>query len=280
MSDKFIEIPMADIFIDEEFNCRGRITPIDVVDLAKNIAEHGLLQPVIISIQSEEQQAATGKKYRLIAGFRRYKAHVVNAAKVIVSSLHPGGVLTEKEARYLNLSENLLRKDLNILQEALAIKSLYDVGSTEAEAMRRLNKSRGWIQMRFALLDLPLDVQKEVAAGFITQPQIRQLHKIHNKGTRDELHVAVRLLKEAKVRGEKAIVLPPPKSEKAKIKHHMSKREIIEMQTHIRETIGNNIGTRALAWAAGNISNAEFIGDIQAEARRMGKDYHRPDWSI
>lgn len=280
MSENFTNLPMSDIYIDEVFNCRKRITPIDVVDLAKNIEEHGLLQPVIISMQSEEQQKANGKKYRLIAGFRRYKAHIVNKAETIIVSIYPGGVLSEKEARYLNLSENLLRKDLNILQEAWAIKSLYDVGSTEAEAMRRLRKSRGWIQIRFQLLDLPENVQKEIAAGFITQPQIRQLHKIHNKGTKVELHVAVKLLKEAKVRGEKAVAVPPPQSEKAKIKHHMSKKEIFDMQTHIYDNLGNNLGTRALAWAAGEITNAEFIGDIQAEARRLGKDYRRPDWSI
>jgi len=69
--DKFVQMPMSDIYVDEDFNCRKRITPIDVVDLAKDIKKNGLLQPVIVSIQSDEQQAENGKSYRLIAGFRR-----------------------------------------------------------------------------------------------------------------------------------------------------------------------------------------------------------------
>lgn len=277
--DKFIEINMDNIFIDEEFNCRRKITPIDVVDLAKNIKDNGLLQPVIVAIQSDEQKAANGKDYRLIAGFRRYKAHMVNKSEKILASIHPGGVLTEKEARYLNLSENLNREDLNILQEAWALKSLYDVGATEQEAMNRLGKSRGWIQIRFMLLDLPNDVQKEIAAGYVTQPQIRQLHKLNRRGAPGELHEAVKKLKEAKERGEKHNI-QPPKAEKAVIKHHRSKSEIFEMQDHIRESIGNNFGTRCLAWASGEISNAELIKDVQAEAYRMGKIYRRPDWAI
>ena len=276
--DKFVQMPMSDIYVDEDFNCRKRITPIDVVDLAKDIKKNGLLQPVIVSIQSDEQQAENGKSYRLIAGFRRYKAHLVNKEDTILASIHPGGVLTEKEARFLNLSENLHRQDLNILQEAWAMLSLYQVGVTQEEAMARLGKSRGWIQIRFMLLELPAEVQKEVAAGYITQPQIRQLHKLHKKGTREELHEAVKRLKDARDRGEKSQI-SEPKSERSKVKRHRGKQEIFNMQDHIRESIGNNFGTRCLGWAGGVVSDGDMIKEIQAEAMRMGKIYRRPEWA-
>jgi len=276
--DNFLLIPMSDIHVDEDFNCRKKITPIDVVDLAKDIKKNGLLQPVIVAIQEEEKQQETGRKYRLIAGFRRYKAHLVNKETEILASIHPGGILTEKEARYLNLSENLHRQDLNILQEAWAILSLYQVGATQEEAMARLGKSRGWIQIRFMLLELPAEVQKEVAAGYITQPQIRQLHKLNKKGTKEELHEAVKKLKEAKERGEKSQI-SAPKSERAKVKRHRGKQEIFNMQDHIREAIGNNFGTRCLGWAGGVVSDGDLIKEIQAEAMRMGKIYRRPEWA-
>jgi len=279
MSEQFVQMAMDEIFIDEEFNCRKKISPIDVVDLAKDILLNGLLQPVIIALQSDEQKAENGKEYRLIAGFRRYKAHMVNKAETILCSIHPNGVLTEVEARCLNLSENLNRADLNILQEAWALASLYSLGVTRAEAVKKLGKSDGWVQMRFMLLDLPLDVQKEVAAGLITQTQIRNLHKLYRKGTREELNDAVKKIKMAKERGEKTITVPPPKAHKGKIKHHMGRQEIFEMQEHIRESIGNNFGTRCLAWSAGEITNAELINNIRDEAYRMGKLYRKPDWA-
>ena len=276
---QFIQVPLSDIFVDEEFNCRKKITPIDVVDLAKDIAQNGLLQPVIVAAQTEEQFAATHCHYKLIAGFRRYKAHVVNRAESILCSVHPGGVISELDARYLNLSENLNRQDLNMLQEAWALKELFEAGATEHKAMERLGKSRGWIQVRFMLLKLPDAVQLEVAAGFITQPQLRELYKLHSKGTQDELYSAIKKIKNAKLRGEQPPVIQPPAFKIAKVKKHRLRNEIFEMMGHIQNAVGNNFGTRCLAWASGEISNIELIEDIQEVANANGIVYVRPDWA-
>ena len=276
---QFIQVPLSNILVDEEFNCRKKITPIDVVDLAKDIAQNGLLQPVIVAEQTAEQFADTKCAYKLIAGFRRFKAHIVNKVDSILCSVHPGGVISELDARYLNLSENLNRQDLNMLQEAWALKELFEAGATEFKAMERLGKSRGWIQVRFMLLKLPEEVQLEVAAGFITQPQLRELYKLHRKGTKDELYAAIRKIKNAKLRGEQPPVIQPPASKIAKVKKHRLRNEVFEMMSHIQNAIGNNFGTRCLAWASGEITNIELIEDIQEAANEKNIIYVRPDWA-
>lgn len=279
MDEQFMDMPMSDIHVDEEFNCRKKIAPIDVVDLAKDITKNGLLQPVIIAQQSEEQIAANGRNYRLIAGFRRYKAHIVNKSETILCSIHPGGIISELEARYLNLSENLNREDLNIVQEAGALKEIFQAGATESTAMRRLSKSRGWIQVRFMLLKLPDEVQVEVAAGFINQTQIRELYKLYNRGTTDELHAAIKKIKNAKMRGEKSPVIHAPNHKRAYVKKHRKRNEIFEMMAHIAESIGNGFGTRCLSWAAGEITDGDIISDIEELALDKGISYHRPEWA-
>ena len=49
MSIEVVDIPLTEIDADENFNCRGKIAPIDVVDLAKDITERGLIQPVSVA---------------------------------------------------------------------------------------------------------------------------------------------------------------------------------------------------------------------------------------
>ncbi len=52
--------------------------------------------------------------------------------------------------------------------------------------------------------------------------------------------------------------------------------DIFYMQDHIQTTIGNNFGTRCLAWAAGEISDLDLYRDIQEIAARVGILYKIP----
>ena len=48
------------------------------------------------------------------------------------------------------------------------------------------------------------------------------------------------------------------------------------MQDHIQNAVGNNFGTRCLAWAAGQISDFELFEDIKERADINGKNYVIP----
>ena len=108
------DVLMSEIFSDDEFNCRGRIIPLDVLDLAKSIKETKLQQP--IAVQPFKHPTNPNIKYRIIAGHRRFMAFVVNKSTTIPAIIRDG--LSELDARLLNLTENLKRQDLNMLQEA------------------------------------------------------------------------------------------------------------------------------------------------------------------
>ena len=108
-------IPVDRIYYDADFNCRGEFTLQSVSDLADSIVKAGrLIYPVTVQPWTDER----GYDYRLIAGFRRFKAMTVflkakEVPAVVVSDL------TDHQAQLLNVVENLQRKDLNIWEEAL-----------------------------------------------------------------------------------------------------------------------------------------------------------------
>lgn len=153
------ELPVADIFYDAGFNCRGSFTPQSVHDLSESIKENGLQFPVVV-----QPCDTAAYKYRLLAGHRRFKAVTL----FLKWSSIPAPVrseLTEHQVRLLNLTENLERKDLNMLEEAKAIHNLYPAGVSLRKASKELKRPTRWIHARLRLLDLPQEVQKWAAAG-------------------------------------------------------------------------------------------------------------------
>ena len=268
-------IPMGEVFADEEFNCRGKIIPRDVVDLASDIKTNGLLQPVVVTpLAKDHPKRAEGYKWQLVAGFRRHMAHKINEAGQIQASIKKG--LDEATARIMNISENIQRKDLNILQEARAIQKLKDLGISQADCGERLNTSRGWAQVRYMLLDLPDPIQQACADGVITTTQIRELHTILNKYGEQACFDAAKTIKEAKVKGKSAVI--DPNRKKTTSKRQRKKGEVFQMQEEVHRVLkGNCLATRALAWAAGEITTYDMLDSLREEAAKVGIPYQIPE---
>lgn len=259
------KIPIADIVADDEFNCRGRIAPIDVIDLHNDIKQHGLLQPVIVTPLKGTDQSQP--KYRLIAGFRR-----LFACRTLGWTTIPAITKTdidERTAITLNLNENIQRQNLNIVQEAQALSRLRNLGLTETETASQLNMSRGWVQIRYMLLSLPKEIYPDIVAGLITQTNIRELYTIQSREGKEATLLAARGVKEAKQRGVKNAKAISEEVEK-KAKRTRQRTEIFQMQDFIRNNLGNNLATRALAWAAGEITTEDVVNDVKSECESRG----------
>lgn len=270
---KVLSIPLSEIHADDNFNCRGEIAPIEVVDLAKDIEIRGLIQPVVVTPYDDQKQKETGYKYLLVAGYMRRMAHVVLKKKTI-QALVRQDIGDEAEIRFFNLAENLQRKDLNIMQEARALNKLKSLGITREETARRIGKSPGWVQIRYMFLGLPEEIQQEIAAGLITQGQIREIFTIFNTVGKEEAFNAVKKLKDAKIKGRSITVNPHAKKKDSK--KHRTRGEIFEMMEHIQETVGNGLYTRCLAWAAGEITNEDLFISCDEHAETQGKVFVRP----
>jgi ParB family chromosome partitioning protein len=133
--------------------------------LADSIAEHGVLQPLVVRPVEEG--------YQLIAGERRLRASQMaglTAVPVVVRRA------TDQQALLLALLENLQREDLNPLEEARAFLRLMDeFGLAQEEVGRAVGKDRSTVSNTMRLLKLPVEVQQDLAAGRLSAGHARAL---------------------------------------------------------------------------------------------------------
>lgn len=135
-------------------------------DLAASIAEHGILQPIVVT----PYQGG----YQIVAGERRYRA-----SKLVGLDKIPALVRTLSGQHKLELSliENLQRRDLNVLETATAYLKLRDQFNLSLEQIgqRVGKKSTSTISNTLRLLKLPGSVRKELAEGNVSEGQVRPL---------------------------------------------------------------------------------------------------------
>ncbi len=261
-------IPVEKVYSDSDFNCRGHITPFEVADLAKDIERNDLQFPIAVQPKEDiEGGLPDGFDVKIIAGHRRFAAWKVlkagwdkenNPYLAIPAMIKTG--LSDIQARILNLSENLKRKNLNILQEAKAIEKLYLSGMPRDTVAMEIGVSSGWVQVRFNLLTLPPEIQAEAAAGTLNQHQIKQLYSLK---TKEEQFEAVRAIKQAKDRGAKAGHVGKRQKQKTNVKKVRNPGDLLKMIEVLAKATGYGLQTRVLAWAAGNISTEDFFNDIR-----------------
>lgn len=94
----------------------------DIDDLANNIDKNGLINPIMVYQK--------GAYYRILAGERRYWAHV-RKNLVQIQAIVRTKPKSEDERIVLQLSENLLRSDLSLLEY---VKGIHDFGRSYKEA--------------------------------------------------------------------------------------------------------------------------------------------------
>lgn len=260
-----VELKLSDIYTDEDFNCRGKIFPTDVTELAKNIEINGLIQP--ISVRPALHHEKHGCKYEVIAGFRRTTAFRALGRETIPAVVHE--TISDSDARIFNLSENTSRQDLNILQEAKAIRLILENGVSEYELAKRIGQSRGWVQVRKFLLLLDEKIQEAAASGLVTQPQIREFYGMPEEERETYLKKVI-AHKENKKKGK-----PRPKEDPKK-KRLRDQGDMYKLQDLIYKYEGHNILTRVLAWACGLISDEELYKDLED----WSPNFIRPDGAI
>ena len=134
--------------------------------LADSIAEHGLLQPVVV-------REALGGYYEIIAGERRWRA-----AKMAGLSEIPVTILSadDRKASELAIIENVQREDLNPMEEAQAYKKLQEeYGLTQDKVASAVGKSRSAVANTLRLLDLPEEAGTLVDTGKLSEGHAKVL---------------------------------------------------------------------------------------------------------
>lgn len=146
-------------------------------ELATSIAAVGVVQPVIVR--------AAGDGYELIAGERRWRAAQRAGFTAIPAIVR---IASDVESLELALIENVVRQNLNPVDEAYAFKVLLeDLGVTQESLASRVGKSRSAIANKIRLLDLPAAVQESLAGGVLSAGHGRALLGLPDKGSQLQL---------------------------------------------------------------------------------------------
>jgi len=146
-------------------------------ELSASIKEHGVFQPIIIK--------KSIKGYEIIAGERRVRASKKAGLEKIPAIVR---AFTDEQMMEIALLENLQRENLNIIEEAIAYKSMLDkLNLTQEGLAKKVGKSRSHITNILGLLRLPSEIQELIEENKITMGHARVLSKLEDETQIKEL---------------------------------------------------------------------------------------------
>lgn len=150
-------------------------------ELADSIAQHGLIQPIVVKPNLDG-------RYSIIAGERRWRASRMAGLTEVPVVIKEADEQTLME---IALIENLQREDLNAVEEALGYRSLIDTyGLTQEEVAKKMGKSRSAVTNALRLLALNDNELEALRRGSISAGHARALLSCDDEATRAKMLIA------------------------------------------------------------------------------------------
>jgi ParB family chromosome partitioning protein len=222
------EIPVGELDPNPD-QPRRTFSPESISQLADSIREQGVLQPLLVA-------PASGGRYMIIAGERRYRAGREAGLETLPCIVKDIDVIRQRE---IALIENLQREDLNPIEAAKGIRALMDqCGYTQEKVSARLGKSRPAVANMLRLLQLPDEVTEMVKDGLLTAGHARVLAGV--TGKEEQLRLARRAVDEGlNVRQmEQLVKASGTKKPKKKPAQKRLPAELDELQEKLRRRTG------------------------------------------
>ncbi len=176
MEEKVYQIPLEQI-IPNRFQPRLTFDEAALNELAQSIKEHGIIQPIIVR--------PIGDKYEIIAGERRYKASILAGKDTIPAIITD---LNDKDSAEIALIENVQRKNLTPIEEAVSYKKILDMGYlTQEQLALKLGRSQSSIANKMRLLHLSDEVQEALVEEKISERHARSLLKLNTSEKQNQM---------------------------------------------------------------------------------------------
>jgi ParB family chromosome partitioning protein len=140
-------------------------------ELAQAIRSQGVIEPLVVRPAPSVDGAAA--RYELVAGERRWRAARIAGLSVVPIVVRE---LDDHAALEMSLVENLMREDLNPVDEAHGFERLArSFGMSHDQVAARIGKSRPYVSNAIRLLDLPAAVLEMIERGVLSAGQARPL---------------------------------------------------------------------------------------------------------
>jgi len=243
---------------------RTKFDPEALAALASSIEASGVVQPLLV-------RPLPDGSYELVAGERRWRA----AQQAGIEKV-PAVVRDQEEAERLQaaLIENMVREDLNPVEEAKACDALVrELGLTKEELARRVGRSRPAVSNLIRLLELPDEALELLEAGDLSEGHGKALlaapgHDVRRRLARDaarggwsvrETEERVRLASQPRAKPRRAAVDPDAQA------------ALRDAADALEEALGHEVTTRAKGESIVAELRFDDVSEAHALARRLRK---------
>ncbi len=169
MDQKVVELDIKDI-LPNRFQPRIKFEEEPINELAESIKEYGVIQPIVVRPIND--------KYEIIAGERRFKASVIAGKQTIPALITD---MDDRESVEIALIENVQRKDLTPIEEAISYKKILDMGYLKQDDLaKKLGKSQSTVANKLRLLNLDDEVQEALLEQKISERHARSLLRLND----------------------------------------------------------------------------------------------------
>lgn len=154
---EFKELKLSEL-VASTTNPRTEFEENSLNELAESIKSHGVLQPIIARTHPDDK-----KKYEVVCGERRFRASKIAKLKTIPASIRD---LDDDQVFEIQIIENLERKDVHPLDEAIAFKRMLDSGKYSMEDIAaKVAKTLTFVAQRLKLNDLIPELKDDFLKG-------------------------------------------------------------------------------------------------------------------
>lgn len=233
---KLMEIEISKILPNED-QPRKNFNEDDLKDLASSIKKYGIIQPLLLK--------KTKDKYEIIAGERRFRAAGMAGLDKVPAIVKD---ISDDESSRIAIIENIQRKDLNPVEEAMSYRHLLDSQDlTQKELADEIGKSRQYIGNTIRLLNLDPRVLKLLEEEKISTSHGKKLLSI--KDGDKQYKEAMKIIKNS---------LPVNNNKKTFKKEKIEEKEDIFL-TSMRNEVERSLGTKV------NFKKRGKVGKIEIE---------------
>lgn len=167
---KLLEVEISEIIPNED-QPRKNFNEEELRDLASSIERYGVIQPLLLKKIDD--------KYEIIAGERRFRAAGLAGLEKVPAIVKN---ISDDESNRIAIIENIQRKDLNPVEEAMSYRHLLDSQNlTQKELADEIGKSRQYIGNTIRLLNLDPRVLKLLEEEKISTSHGKKLLAIKDK---------------------------------------------------------------------------------------------------
>lgn len=157
--------------VPNPYQPRVRFDETKLYELAESIKAHGIIQPLIVSQKD-------GGQFEIIAGERRFQAAKIAGLKKIPAIIRKAD---NRQKLELAVVENIQRHDLNPIEEAKSYQKMADeFDMSQDEIAKKLGVSRSSVANKLRLLTLPVEIQKSLIEGKITEGHAKAILAVSN----------------------------------------------------------------------------------------------------